>query len=136
MIIRTTNELHPTIRGKAEGLHKHLIRLHETGELKLRFEIFETFRLPSRQIDMKAKGVSKAGAFASAHQFGLAIDFVPFLSQQDARALGVRPGWYWPEITDEAWKVLKQTATLYGLHGPLAWDGSHIELPNWKKNIW
>lgn len=134
-VIRSTAELHPAFQSAAEGLYKHLIRLHETGSLKFRFEIFETFRLPSRQKDLLAKGVSKAGPFDSAHQFGCAIDFVPFLSQAEAAALGVRPGWYWPEITDEAWQILKQTAALYGLERPFSWDGPHIQLPGWRKKV-
>jgi len=135
MIIRSTSELHPAIRSSANALYKRLIRAHEASRLKVRFEIYETFRVPSRQEQLRLKGVSKAGAFESAHQFGLAIDFVPFLSQAEAVAIGVLPGWYWPEITDEAWKVLKEEAKLCGLSVPISWDAAHVEYPGWKQLI-
>lgn len=135
MIIRSTGELHPAIRSSADALYKRLIRAHEASRLKVRFEIYETLRVPSRQEQLRLKGVSKAGAFESAHQFGLAIDFVPFISQAEAAALGVVPGWYWPEITDEAWQVLKEQAKLCGLSVPISWDAAHVEYPGWRQLI-
>ena len=42
-----------------------------------------------RQKDLIAKGVSKAGPFQSAHQFGLAADLVPFLTPDEAKALSL-----------------------------------------------
>ena len=95
----------PKFAASVTRLHKYLIDAHETGRTKTRFEIFETFRTPMRQRELIAKGVSKAGPFQSAHQFGLAVDFVPFLSPNEARELAERtgervfPGWNWHSPT-------------------------------------
>lgn len=134
-IIRSSAELHPLFRGPCEALYKDLTRAHETGSLQLRFELFETFRLPSRQARMIAEGVSKARPFQSAHQFGCAADFVPFLTQKQAEALGTRSGWNWDQVPVEAWDFLAQRAKAYGIEQPIRWDRPHIELPGWRKKI-
>ena len=84
-IIRDLRLLHPKF-GRAAGLlHQDLIRAYEAGETKTLFKVFETFRDPRRQLDALKKGVSKAGMYQSAHAFGMAADFVPFLSPYEAR---------------------------------------------------
>ena len=126
------NRLHPEFLGTAISLHQRLIRLHQAGTLQLRLEVFETFRSFERQDDLFSKGTTKARGGQSPHNFGLAVDFVPFLSQCEARALGVSPGWYWPEVSNPCWKILEQSAASFGLK-TISWDKPHVEHPDWKK---
>ena len=122
---------------RATRLHKYLIDAHQTGRTKTRFEIFETYRTPMRQRDLIKKGVSKAGPFQSAHQFGLAADFVPHLSPEEAHRLSdltgerVFPGWNWHSSHD--YRFLATSAQLFKLTVPIAWDPCHVEHPNFTK---
>lgn len=136
-IYRDTSLLHPKFRRAFEGLAQDLIHCYETGRTKTRFEIFETFRDPMRQSDMLGKKTTKAGPFQSAHQFGLACDFVPVISPDEAIELGNRigervlPGWSWAASHDYAF--LKARAPLFGLAMPIAWDPCHVEHPSWRE---
>ena len=73
------NSLHNEFRPVAIELYERMVRSHQSGFVKYRFDIFETLRSFDRQNDLFAKGVTKARAGDSAHNFGLAIDLVPFL---------------------------------------------------------
>lgn len=117
---------------RCQALHQNLIRLYEAGEAQFRLEIFETYRSGERQDRLFAEGVSEARAGQSPHNFGLAADFVPYLSQAEAVALGVRPGWHWPKASDKLWIVLAKQAAKAGLVAPIRWDKPHVEFPNWK----
>lgn len=129
--------LHPKFGRTCKRLHEYLIDAHETGRTKTRFEIFETYRDPLRQQDLLRKKVSKAGPFQSAHQMGLACDFVPYLSIEEAAALsevtGERqmPGWNWHSSNDYAF--LAQSAQALGLSVPINWDPCHVEHPKWRE---
>jgi peptidoglycan L-alanyl-D-glutamate endopeptidase CwlK len=81
---------------------------------------FETYRSPDDQNLVFRKGTSKARAFESPHQYGLAVDFVPFID-------GV---WRW-DVPAATWGGLHRRALAMGLTVPLAWDKPHIEHPNW-----
>lgn len=121
----------------AKRLADYLIDSHETGRTKTRFEIFETYRDPMRQADLLRKGVSKASSFQSPHQFGLAVDFVPYLSADEAIALSatkgerVLPGWSWDPSHDYAY--LAASASKFELTVPITWDPCHVEHPQWRK---
>lgn len=130
--------LNPKFSLVVRRLHEYLIDAHETGRTKTRFEVFETFRDPMRQADLLKKGTSKAGPFQSAHQFGLAVDFVPYLSGEEALALGTRigervnPGWSWHSSHD--YEFLLKSASEFKLSMPVfAWDKCHVEHPNFSK---
>ena len=132
-IIRDLRLLHPKF-GRAAGLlHQDLIRAYEAGETKTLFKVFETFRDPRRQLDALKKGVSKAGMYQSAHAFGMAADFVPFISPYEARTLSdelgyiVHPGWSWHASHD--YGFLKTRAEHFGLRVPIAWDLVHVQHP-------
>lgn len=118
-------------------LHQYLIDAHQTGRTKTRFEIFETFRDPRRQADLLKKKVSKAGPFQSPHQFGLACDFVPYLSPEEAVAFSERkgervlPGWNWDASHD--YRFLATSAQTFNLTVPISWDPCHVEHPQWRK---
>lgn len=117
-------------------LADYLIDAYETSRTKTRFEVFETFRDPMRQADLLRKGVTKAGSFQSAHQMGLACDFVPHLSAEEAIALGERlgervmPGWNWHSSHD--YKFLRDAAPRFNLIVPIEWDPCHVEHPKWR----
>lgn len=127
----------PKFGRACKRLHEYLIDAHETGRTKTRFEIFETYRDPRRQADLLKKGASKAAAFQSAHQFGLACDFVPYLTPEEATALSevtrerVLPGWNWHSSHD--YRFLATSAQIFKLAVPLTWDPCHVEHPNWPK---
>lgn len=126
-IVNDISVLHPKMQTRVVRLHKYLIDAHETGRTQTRFEIYETFRDVRRQRDMIKRKVSKAGPWESAHQFGLAVDFVPYLDGKTAKAWGVLPGWSWDERHD--WDFLKIASRLYGLDVPIAWDKAHVQHP-------
>ena len=129
--------LNPKFRRACEALHEYIIDAHETGRTKTRFEIFETYRDPRRQADLLKKKVTKAGAFQSPHQFGLACDFVPYLSASEAEELSMRtgervfPGWNWHSSHD--YRFLATAAQKFKLTVPISWDPCHVEHPDWKK---
>lgn len=136
-IYRDVTLLNPKFAAVIKRLNNYLIDSYETGRTKTRFEIFETFRDPMRQAELLAKGASKAGPFQSAHQLGLAVDFVPFIDEAEAaviaKALGERvfPGWSWWSGHD--YDFLKKAAELHGLAVPISWDKVHVEHPKWQK---
>lgn len=130
-IYRSLTPLHPEFRARITTLHKVIALLHETGSLQFRAELFETYRSPERQEKLFADKVTRARGGQSPHNYGLAADFVPFLTQAQGQALNVRAGWYWPPLTDPFWKVFKKAATACGLV-TIAWDGPHVEYPFWK----
>ena len=127
---RQLQTLHPKFARRASVLYENLALMHEAGRLQFRLEVFEGFRHFSRQQGLVAEGVSKAGVWQSAHNFGLAADFVPYLDAEEARMLGRPAGWYWPKITDETWKILHEQAAIAGVAHPFSWDGPHIQLLN------
>lgn len=135
MIYRDTALLHPKFRGPCEALAKDLIRGYKAGATKTRFEIFETFRTPDRQLDLLKKGATKAGPFESPHGFGMAADFAGIISHQDALDMGdktgekVLAGWSWSNDLD--WGFLRRTAEAFDLLIPIAWDIGHVESPRW-----
>jgi len=120
---------------RAKALYEDLARLYEANRLEFRFEIFETYRSGERQDSLFLKGVTKARAGQSPHNFGLACDYVPYLSQAGAVALGVRPGWYWPEASHECWVILAKRAAKAGLVAPIRWDKPHVEFPSWRQRV-
>jgi hypothetical protein len=88
-----------------------------------RFRLFEGWRSPVDQEAAFSRGASKAHAFESPHQFGLAADFVPWD--------GTR--FIWPDVSDSEWLVLGRLAVRHGLSVPIAWDKPHVEHPAWPR---
>ena len=130
--------LNPKFALVVRRLHEYLIDAHETGRTKTRFEVFETFRDPMRQAHLLKIGTTKAGPFQSAHQFGLAVDFVPYLTGEEALALSERKGervfagWSWDASHD--YEFLLNGARMHQLAMPIfAWDKCHVEHPNFPK---
>jgi hypothetical protein len=109
--------LHPRVINPMTFLMKELYEAFRDGRTKTDFRPFETYRLPTRQAMLLARGTTKAGPMQSAHQYGMAVDFVPCNG-------GV---WSWGNEHDYAF--LKATAErVAGLHVPYhTWDKCHVE---------
>lgn len=87
--------------------------------------VFETYRDPERQTSLFYKGKSKARAWESPHQYGLAVDIVPFD--------GTKP--IWPNLDDPRWERLSIAADAVGLSTPIKWDPGHVQHPGWP-DVW
>lgn len=111
---------HPKFKALAIPLAQDLARAYEAGETKTLFKVFESFRLPSRQDYLFKKGSTKARAWQSPHQFGLACDFAAFNTGE----------WSWAASHD--WDFLRDAAHKHGLARPIKWDLGHIILPDWE----
>ena len=135
MIIRDMNILHPKCRAAFTALADDLIASHEAGQTKTLFKVFETFREPYRQDELRIKGASKARPWESAHNYGLAVDFVPYIDGKDAVELSlminedVHEGWNW-NASFHDWAFLKSRAEKHGLAVPIRWDQVHVQ-PIW-----
>ena len=103
-----------------------LSQAYEEQKIGVLFMPFESYRTPHRQDKLKRdpRQVTKAGPWQSAHQYGLAVDFVPY-------HLKGRIGWSWED--EEPWGELKQMATACGLRVPLTWDRAHVVHPAYDK---
>ena len=136
-IIRDPKTFHPKFARAAGALNKLLVGGYETGITKTNFQLFESYRHPGRQFEVFSKGTSKARPYTSAHQLGLAGDWVPYLSPVEAEALAERigervlPGWNWHSSHD--WLFLRKCAQQVGLDVPMNWDRAHVEHPDWPK---
>lgn len=118
---RRTETLHPKMSAIVLRLAKALRTDYETGVTKTFFDIFETYRSPERQLYLLSKGTTKAGAWQSAHNFGLAVDFVPHTN-------GI---WTW-DVERVEWDYMINKAKTFGLlAGTISWDLPHIEHPKW-----
>nr|DAJ63878.1 MAG TPA: hypothetical protein [Bacteriophage sp.] len=93
----------------------------DNGTTRTLFLVFETFRTPDRQAQVRAEGASQVGPWQSAHAWGFAADFVPYME-------GI--GWSWDD--DHDWDHLDNRAKLCGLRRPITWDRPHIEHPDWQ----
>lgn len=123
IVERSTDWLHPVARPAFIKLASQLAKDFEDGTLEYEFRIFETYRTPQRQAIVAAQGNSKAQAFRSAHQFGLAVDFVPFVLGR---------GFTW-DVPVDCWDHLRSRAGAAGMICDIPWDRAHIEHPLWKE---
>ena len=113
--------LHPLAVKAFRSLQSELQGDAVRGDMPFEFRAFETYRTPQRQLLVKGSGNSQATMFRSAHQFGLAVDFVPWTDERR---------WHW-DVEVQWWHVLKGKAIKHGLDAPLSWDRAHIEHPLW-----
>lgn len=115
MVIGDMTFVHPKAHLAFSNLAAQLQDDHERGLTATLFMPFETYRTPYRQALLIAEGDNtRAGPWRSAHQYGLAIDFVPY-------------PWSWAEHHDWGW--LDRRAREWGLRRPIPWDRAHIEHP-------
>lgn len=118
------DDLHPRVRGPFMALADDLARSYGLGPSLTRtlFRPFEGYRSPVKQNEARRKGVSKAAAWSSPHQYGLAVDFVPFMGGK----------WMWEG--DHDWAFLARCASARGLicqTSGLEWDKPHVQSPLW-----
>lgn len=118
------DHLHPIFREKSKAV------LESLAEESLPFRIFEGFRSPERQRYLYAQGRTRAGAIVtrakawqSYHQYGVAADFVLF---ENGR-------WSWDDRGKRRkwWQQLHQVARDHGLE-PLSWELPHLQLQKMK----
>ena len=118
-------KLHPIVRTAVAAT------LQELHALGAPFQVFEAFRPPERQAWLYAQGrsrpggiVTKAQAWQSYHQYGLAVDLVLF--RQNA--------WSWSSDGADAalWTLMHKVAAGHGLR-PLSFEAPHVEFagPDW-----
>lgn len=112
--------LHPSCKERFSDLRFRLKEGFRRGNTFTDFREFETYRHPFRQNEAFANKVSRARAYESAHQFGLAVDFVPWDNGR----------WSWLPTHD--WDFLRRTAIDAGLVSSLSWDRAHVEADNWQ----
>ena len=111
--------LHPRGRDDFLELERVLTTLFHAGSVPVHFRAFEVWRSPSRQTKLFKEGKSRARAWMSAHQYGLAVDFVPWTLDR---------GWHW-DPPKGAWDDLRKAATKCGIINDLDWDRAHCEHP-------
>lgn len=114
---------HPHAREAFRQLSSDLYRSYENRKTSSHFRPFEVFRSPIKQQELfdQRPVVTKAMPWQSAHQYGLAVDFVAFRGGR----------WSWSETED--WEFLRLRAEHYGLRRPMVWDKAHIEHPVWER---
>lgn len=120
--------LHPKARDAFQALDAFLSDSYESNRTKTLFKVFECYRSPLRQDYLFGGGSTKARGWQSAHQYGLAVDFVPFRPHPASGAVGQ---WSWAADNDYAY--LTAAARRFGLDTPISWDRCHVEHPLWER---
>lgn len=130
-------DLHAEVRGVFSALAEDLALAYQADKTEFLLEPFEGLRSPDRQAHLLTEGTTKVGPWKSAHQYGLAVDFVPrrIIAYDDGTT---RRDWYWPPIEHDDWQALAELAAHHGLTTPIQWDPGHVEHPFWKqiRNVW
>lgn len=131
--------LHTRAQGAFERLAASLTDNYTSKRTRTLFRPFETYRTPMRQFELWKKGTSRAMPWQSAHQYGLAVDFVPWLRIDGARWEDGSPvvdedgldagAWSWDETHD--WQHLEAEAARHGFDHDISWDKPHITHPLW-----
>lgn len=126
--IAVMQQLNPLVQADFFTLIRHLERGYLNGETKTEFKVFETYRTPGRQVEAFEQKVSKARAFQSPHQYGLAVDFVPMVNRHSAG--GVKRVWSWHDELD--WDYLDTCVDRVPcLSRSISWDRPHVEHELW-----
>ena len=121
MRLTSTILLHPSFRERIAHVYKSL----EDESIPL--ALYEGVRTPWRQAELYARGrttgggkiVTRAKAWQSFHQYGLAVDFV--FEAPDG-------GWTWDEPVSGMWDRYHEIARAAGLE-PLSSERPHVQLP-------
>lgn len=126
-VIRDMATLHPSCALAFRELAEYLKISFREGATHSDFGVFETYRHPLRQLYLLENDVTKAGLYKSAHQFGMAVDFVPH------RKTATGTHWSWEQSED--WDFLKKSAAHFGLSVPIPWDRCHVQSSNWSEIV-
>lgn len=111
---RSLDDLHPRVRLAVQQI------LSDLAREGLPFEVFEAYRTPQRQHALFKQGsVTRADAWQSYHQYGLAVDLV----WKDNN------GWSWNTSGGRLalWKRMNEIGRAHGLE-PLSWELPHLQL--------
>lgn len=92
------------------------------GELSQLYLAFDGYRAPQLQLDMVKRNVSKALPWQSAHNYGMAVDFVGWNPAEQ---------WNWQPADSPDWGMIGRIAVNAGMLRPIAWDKPHVEHPLW-----
>lgn len=112
--------LHPKARQLFQVITFRLMEGHSGGHTKTLFRPFEGFRSNERQLHLlNVEKTTKAGPWSSAHNYGLAVDYVPWVDGK----------WSWGDGHD--WRFLHDVAVNFGGMHQIAWDKPHVEHPIW-----
>ncbi len=115
------SHLHPVFRHKLDELDALIL------SAGLPLQLYEGARSPFRQVELYARGrvagsgtstVTKARAWGSRHQHGLAADYVFRVGDQ----------WSWEEPSRGAWVHYQRLAMQCGLE-VLSFEKPHVQLP-------
>lgn len=89
---------------------------------------FEGIRTADRQnYLLTVEKTTKARAWQSAHQYGLAVDFAAMWVGVSG---AINPDtWFWPESSHPCWRELKTLARQMGMDVPIANDLGHVQHP-------
>jgi hypothetical protein len=118
-VCRDLGTLHPVCKRAFLQLETDLIAAGNP------LRVFEGWRSPDRQdrLERSGRNVTKAAAWESAHQYGLACDFAVPVKRNG--------GWSWVADTKH-WRELAVLAARQGLHVPSpGWDPGDGEHPSW-----
>ena len=114
--------LAPAVRPKFQELADLLQQKFKEGRLKTLFLPFETFRTPSRQLILYNTQKSRATAMHSAHNYGLAVDFVAYV-------VDGKTGWSW---TSNEYGAMQMYARVMGFE-TLGWEQCHVQSPLFRR---
>ena len=117
---------------------ENLALAYQANKTEFLLEPFEGLRSPDRQLHLLSKGTTKVGPWKSAHQYGLAVDYVPRRIVRFNDSGAALREWYWPPVEHNDWQVLAELAASHGLRTPISWDRPHVEHPFWTqiRNVW
>lgn len=117
-------DLHPICQQAFRKLADHLKRAYQEGRTTTYFAPFEGLRTPIKQEELfrQRPPVTHVGAWHSAHNYGMAVDFV---------AVNSAGQWSWSEKHD--WNFLRASAIQFGLRNHLDWDRAHVEAIAWSR---
>lgn len=122
--VRVTHaDLHPIAMHAFSALTVDLQKSFDLGITQTLFLPFEGVRTVQRQRELLKDRTTRAGAWESPHQYGLAVDYVP----------NVKGVWSWGGHHD--WEFLRKAAKARGLLNEMDWDRAHVEHPAWKR-LW
>jgi len=113
-------DLHPDVKARFLSLHR------AAAFPQFNLMPFETLRSPARQRELlnRQPPVTKVPAWESAHQYGLAVDYVHY----DGNT------WSWNAVSAEQWQRFHTLLDEHGLAAPISWDPGHVQpKEGWKQ---
>lgn len=111
-------ECHPVARDKFRAFFTEVSRTPGLSFVRP----FCILRTPAAQAEALKAGNSKVGPWRSVHQYGCAIDFVPFM--------GGKWEWDW-----DGWDRLHRLGERFGVHAPISWDKPHFVPIGWRTDL-